>query len=266
MSMMTLRIAVLALIAAATPARAEPCAAGAPLTMGVEDYAPYQMRDGAGWAGIDLEIARAVLREMGCELALTDARWRRQLHEIEAGGDIQFAPSAAHTADRETFARFSAPYRTGSKTLILAAGAPTPPDLEAVLAARQTFALARGHFFGDEGGPLLESYDFLTETVASLDIALRMVARERVAATIGDPFIVAYSARRMGVLSRLAITDVVVTSGDTHFLFSRRTVPAAVVAAFDATLTRLKREGVIAAIMEPWREGRPGLAAAAVER
>lgn len=81
-----------------------------PLRMGYDIYPPFQMSDPHEVnIGIDLELMKAALKQMGCEIQLNLSPWKRQLILMK-NGDLDIVSSASKTTERETFSRFYDPY------------------------------------------------------------------------------------------------------------------------------------------------------------
>ena len=56
-----------------------------PYTSGWEPWEPYQYQQGDQITGLDIDLVRAVVTNMGCEIAFKEMRWTRLLSEVEKG-------------------------------------------------------------------------------------------------------------------------------------------------------------------------------------
>ena len=99
----------LLLAAAAAPA------ADAPIRMITEaTFPPYEFRQGTEVVGIDVEICKAIAKELGRELAVEDVEFDSVLPSLIAGKAELAAAGITVTEDRKMKVDFSTPYvRTG---------------------------------------------------------------------------------------------------------------------------------------------------------
>lgn len=94
--------------AAPTPAPTPPACE---LVMGWDPWEPYQYEIAGGQVfGLDVDLVTAVARNAGCEIDFRKGSWRELLEQLERG-EIHLLAGATRTADRESFARFTQPYR-----------------------------------------------------------------------------------------------------------------------------------------------------------
>ena len=94
-------------------------AAAQELTLGWEDWQPYQYQDSnQNVTGLDIELMRAILDNMDDRVTLTELPWKRHLNNVEAGR-TDLAASASKTPEREQYAFFSDAYRTESAVMYI---------------------------------------------------------------------------------------------------------------------------------------------------
>ena len=222
-----------------------------PLTMGVESYAPFQLKEGGAWTGIDVDLVRAVFDRMGCELRLEELPWKRHLATMENGGDVHIAASASKTPEREAYARFSDPYRPAENVLIVNAGDGTDyGSLNAFFGAGQTLGGVSGYEYGPTVSGLVEAHADQVDMANDPETNLRKLSAGRIDGTIGDTFVMAATAREQDVSDGIRITDTVVDSANVHIMFAEKTVSQDLVERFNAALAALEADGTVGAIFD----------------
>ena len=107
-----LAAACVALAGCGRPAESAP--AGAVRMITEATFPPYEFRQGTDVVGIDVEICKAVAKELGKELAVEDVEFDSVLPSLIAGKAELAAAGITVTEDRKMMVDFSHPYvRTG---------------------------------------------------------------------------------------------------------------------------------------------------------
>ena len=100
--------------AAAVVEAATPAAPGTVRMITEATFPPYEFRQGTDVVGIDVEICKAVAKELGKELAVEDVEFDSVLPSLIAGKAELAAAGITVTEDRKMMVDFSHPYvRTG---------------------------------------------------------------------------------------------------------------------------------------------------------
>jgi len=223
----------------------------APLTQGWEPWPPYQIaRDGAP-TGVDIEIVAAIADRMGCDIDYREMPWSRLLDSI-AAGKVDFTVQANYTEERAEFAYYSEPYLPYQTRLIVDAGGRTDYEsLKAFLAEGNTIGIVQGYDYGDDANALLDRDRFDGQVVESYSVGahVKPLVRGRVDGVIAERFVFAHEASQAGVRDAIAITDVTVTSAQTHAIFSRESTSKATVDAFNDAMAEVKADGTFDAII-----------------
>ena len=118
--------AVAAVAEAVAPA--EPAAPGTIRMITEATFPPYEFRQGTDVVGIDVEICKAIAKELGKELAVEDVEFDSVLPSLIAGKAELAAAGITVTEDRKMMVDFSHPYvRTG---IVFVFAKATPFDAE----------------------------------------------------------------------------------------------------------------------------------------
>ena len=110
------KLALAACVATTVSAFADeaPAAAGTIRMITEATFPPYEYREGNTVVGIDVEICRAIAKELGKELAVEDVEFDSVLPSLIAGKAELAAAGITVTEDRKMIVDFSHPYvRTG---------------------------------------------------------------------------------------------------------------------------------------------------------
>ncbi|MBQ8391334.1 MAG: basic amino acid ABC transporter substrate-binding protein [Clostridia bacterium] len=94
-------------------------------------FPPYEYKEGEKFVGIDVEIAREIAAELGCELEIIDMEFDSIITSVNAGeADFGMAGMTV-TEDRLKEVDFSDSYATGVQSIIVKSGSTikTPDDL-----------------------------------------------------------------------------------------------------------------------------------------
>lgn len=246
--------------AKASPAPAGSLAASEPckLRMGWDPWEPYQYRNARGEVvGLDVEIARAVAEQAGCEIEFVEGRWMDLLERVQAG-EVGLLAGATQTPGRERFATFTAPYRSESFVVYTLAGNDALRairTLDELLATDSRLGTVAEYYYGPE---ITVALNGLYQAGRLHEAALAAVNYERLVngeidAFIEDPFVAAAILRNHAGGERIVPTSVRVDAEDVAFMLSRKGVAPDVAARFGAALETLKTSGALEEIMGRYR-------------
>lgn len=235
----------------APPAQADDC--GKPLRIARLEWPPYFYSNEQGEpVGADIELIRAVFKEAGCRLELSEAVPRNRRNAMFKAGELDMMPGAADTPERRKFAWFGQAYRLETVSLFtLPAKLPLYRELRGfqdLLDRRIPLLSLNAGWFGPEYeqylGRLREAR--LSSTFETFEKGLLMLARERGELIMADHATLLYESGRLKMA--LAALDYHPSNAPVHLMFSKKTVSQSVVRRLNAAQTRLESRGVLAAI------------------
>lgn len=252
------RILVCALLSAvgatafhAAPAAAQQCT----LRAGHDSYGVYSYMDENGRAGgIDVDVIRAIARELSCLVSFVELPWKRTLLAIETGA-LDMTSSASLTAERQVFARFSDPYRQADVAIYVRSGESGRFQLQAlrdVVTAGLRLGIVTGYYYGEDFSALMEDAAFVAQVdpAADYDTNIRKLLHGRIDGFIVDDSGVMVSAvRRLGVEDQVERHPLALPGDDLHFMFSRKTVDALRVEGINHAIVRMMKDGRLEEIM-----------------
>lgn len=248
------RLAVLLLASAFPAVSAWATGCPRPLTLGVNEYPPYHIREVDGhWGGLDTELISAIANRAGCPLSLVEVEGKRRLAELEHGR-LDMTGAASITPERQLWGQFSRPYRDETLVLFMRTDDSRRPQINApadILSQQLRVAVQPGAVYGTAFTALREQLKIKDQLVERLgtDDRLLMVARGRVDATPEDLFSGVYTATAKGLSDSVSPSGLILNDESVHLLFSRRSVSAEVVAAMDTAIQSLQEDGTFQAIL-----------------
>lgn len=214
------------------------------IRVGWEPWPPYAMMRDGRLTGLDLDMIRLLLDEMGCSYRFIERPWKRLLLEVEQG-KLDLASGASKTAERQQYGLFSHSYRTESAVLLVRRTATvTPLSLDDVVAQQFRLAITRGYYYGDDFDRLNQQPAFRALLQPSKEdrMNLKKLAAGRVDGVLADPFAAAARLREEGLTDQVRV-QMTVHANEVYFLLSRQTMSAAFVEQLDQALTKVRADG-----------------------
>lgn len=217
------------------------------MTFGIDAWEPYQYMTVDNKAtGLDVEIASAVLDNMGCTLLVEQGSWTELLQKLKAG-EIDAVLGASKTADRLSFAFFSDAYRKERFQLYVRKDNINYPysNISTFLDDGHKLGIVNQYYYGDEIDALYgnEKYKplFVGAIISELNIA--RLLDEEIDGLLEDSFVGASIMRRKGLDKYIKPHTISLDSTDVFVMFSQKSVSAEQVAEFNDGLIQLKENG-----------------------
>lgn len=219
------------------------------------DDAPYSYRSAQGEIrGLNVELAQAALKQMGCEAQFVELPWARALVELE-NGRLDVLPGALKKPDREAYAHFSRPTNRSPNVLFARRDAVDRYTL------RQLADLAGTDFrlgaqidvsYGASYDQLLGRPDFKSRIspLSTRRSAWRMIEKNRLDGVIADEVTGLLELQQMGLDHLVIKTGLVVSGEASRFAFSKKSITPEFVQAFDKAFTSLLADGRFKEIAE----------------
>lgn len=221
------------------------------LRVGWEDFPPIQISDRGERQGIDIEIARLLLKEAGYEIQLRKMPWSRVLLQIERG-DLDIALAASITEERRAFADWTDSYRTERTVLWAKAGGARKVDnLRGLIGSGVRIGYLRGSTFPGEFEELAKDKQFqaLLVPVNAMKPALAMLRAGRLEYILEDLSTFAYA---LATSPGISVDQVATINLDRlHFMVSKQTISRnpEILARLNAALLRLKNSRAIEKVL-----------------
>ena len=225
------------------------------LRVGWEQYAIYTYADKSGEvSGADIDLMRAIGRDLGCEVSFKQAPWTRVLLEVE-NGTIDVSTSTSRTPERVKYARFSKSYRTSEMAIYVRRGEVGIYSLDGLGAiARIGFKLGviAGYHYGPEFAALMREPAFAGFVDAAVDYQtnLRKLVHGRIDGyLVEDVGVMLAEAKALGLADQIERHPLAIPGEKLHLMFSRKTIDAAMVEAVNKSLDRIMADGRLSKIV-----------------
>lgn len=213
------------------------------ITLGYDDFAPYEFSDDGQMTGFASEVVKEVLLSINVDIAEhKELPWARALSNLEKGR-IDALFSIGQDSERSEYAYFPEESLIKTKWVVF---------IRANDAARIKFntlnelvkykgALVRGYNYTKEFWALINSNEnhVLTTTDSQ---NLKMLAKGRVDYTICELGVGIYYAKELGIYNQLKyIEDMPIKETPQYIAFSKKTVPEVFVQEFSRALSAFKK-------------------------
>ncbi len=227
----------------------------------VVNFAPnYFLQDGH-WAGLDVELAEAVIKEAGLELEFMDLPWSRALAYMQSG-DVDLMANLSRTADREAFIYFFGPERASKRVLVVRKeniGLKISSLDDLVSAAKLTklpFGIQKDAKYSDVFDARLASDPSFASAFETVVVGAQLPKKVDGGRNLGffeDENYVAYQIKRSPDFASLAMHSFTLANEPVYFGVSRHVDPATT-ANLEAAFKRLEKSGKLAKIRQAWSQ------------
>ncbi|NVM75776.1 polar amino acid transport system substrate-binding protein [Duganella sp. SG902] len=223
------------------------------LSMALEQWPPYLYSQPTGApAGLDWELAQAIVKEAGCKLAVQPELPTARRQRLFEQGQLDLMLSASDTAERRRYARFSLAYRHESVGVFSRSNARRRyqhiTSMDALLNSKLALLAPKVGWYGAayaRAQPTLSATGRLS-TFTSFQQGLRMLDAGRADLILGDSGALRHAARAQGVA--ISPLPLVALRAPVHLMLNKRTTTQAELDRINAAITRLEHQGVLGAI------------------
>lgn len=207
------------------------------------DYVPYQYTSEKGQlVGMDVDIAIAVTKLMGCTLSLRELPAKRAQHLLKEG-ELDLMAAASITSERHQYAHFSLPYR--DEKVVLFVRQDRSIELQGLTL---TSAVQLGLKIGAGlGGWYGIEYQSVKEQALSKKILLlkssteqriKMLVHELLDVAVADLYVGYFHGAKYQRKASIESLPHVLNNDPVHFMLSRKTVNGEQLDAFNQALTQ----------------------------
>ncbi len=229
------------------------------LTIGWEEYAPYQFKKDQKIGGLDIEVAQLLATKSNHMLVPQEMPWAQHLNQIK-GGSIALGMCASKTPERESFANFVGPYRSEKISLFVKKGDLKKFTLKNVsdfVSTKFRLGVLREYAYSDALDALIKDkankqiFDEVRESKQNYDKLLI----DRIDGFLAEP-VVAYSEfKKFGYEGKFEEYPIVITSSDIYIMISKTIkdsdkITKDIQSAFDAS----KKDGTLRSIIDSYNK------------
>ncbi|HMA52541.1 MAG TPA: transporter substrate-binding domain-containing protein [Magnetospirillaceae bacterium] len=231
-----------------------PAAADCVMSVRMDEDPPYLtvMPDGRP-GGVNADVAREALRRMGCKAEFRTLPFSRSLKDLE-DGRLDILPNLFRTAERDGYALFSRTRDQVPNRLFIRAADKGRWDVrsfEDFPRLGVKLGIESGSLLSPDFPRIMEDPNFraiLTPARSHQSLWL-MLRASRVDAVILDEQTARWELKHLGLAETVIGTDFIAAPAPAYFGFSRATVSADQVSAFDGAVEAMRKDGALAAIL-----------------
>lgn len=207
----------------------------------VQPYPPFSVQHADGtWGGLDMDYAKLLANQAGCEIVPVKAPWGRGLEMLRVGS-LDLMVNVTKNPAREKLYYFVGPQRIERIRLMGIKGAIEPIDSWEKLANTQArFMRQIGAYYGDHFEQLIADKNrFKGELIELSDnrIRLKLLQKNRVAGVFTEELYADYSAANIAQPDLLYKHPLIIQNTPVYFAFSKQSTSeqqiAKIRAAFD---------------------------------
>ncbi len=219
---------------------------GCQLTLGWDLVKPYQYFDSADRVvGLQMELIRAIMLELECELILYKNDWNALLDKLNKG-EIDFMADMTITDDRRLIGYFSAPYRKETYSLYVRKSERhkyQQNSIEELVKKGFRLGLTDGFLYGKDIESLKSHPDYKSLlTMSDRNYQnYNLLLQDRIDGLLEDSLVAGYTLREMEISHLIEGIPSEVHGGEISFMFSKKTVSPSLVKAFNQALTKVKQ-------------------------
>ncbi|KXI29635.1 substrate-binding periplasmic protein [Paraglaciecola hydrolytica] len=213
--------------------------------VGFDAWEPYQYIDvGDKVTGLDIELVSAVLKSIECDFSFKSGTWMALMGELKKG-EVDILLGASKTPAREEFALFSNAYRTEEYSLYIRREDLTTADyssIDAFIEKGKLIGVVEDYYYGPEVSMLRDgaatSSSFVSAIMGEVNIA-RLLDKD-IDGFLEDSFVGASFLRRKALSEYIVAQGTKIKTGDTHIIFSKKSVDETKVELFNQALHSIK--------------------------
>ena len=223
------------------------------LSMALEYWPPYLYTQAdAGPTGLDWELAQAILKEAGCQLAVQPELPTSRRQRLFEQGQLDLMLSASDTPERRRYARFSIAYRQETVGVFSRSNARRHyrhiTSMDALLNSKLALLAPKVGWYGAPYArvqPALSAAGKLS-TFITFQQGLRMLDAGRADLILGDSGALRYQAKAQGI--DISPVPLVAMRAPVHLMLNKASTTQADLDRINAAITRLEHQGVLGAI------------------
>lgn len=221
------------------------------------DYVPYQYKNDDGdLVGLDVEIVKAVMLEMGCEIDISEIPPKRAQRML-LSGRLDLMAAASITPQRQEYAYFSIPYRDERVVMfVLSNRYKDYKGLTLRDAVDEGYRIAAGvgGWYGVEYGEVKDRAmeAGLLELNTSTAQRIRMLLASRVDIVVADLYVGYHHAILEGRAADIKELPHVLNQDPVHFMLSRKTHNAGQVERFNDALSAVMQSDAFRRLLQKY--------------
>ncbi|WP_231658954.1 MULTISPECIES: transporter substrate-binding domain-containing protein [Pseudoalteromonas] len=221
-----------------------------------ENYAAQShQNEDLTWHGLDVDFAKALLDEAGCEYRFVSIPWGRSLKMLE-NGEVDLMLSVSKTAQRMRFAYFIGPQK--QENIVFAMNAERSYSINTVSSLFELdapIAIQRGAYYGStfekrfiEEQDTDERFIYVPDNQLKLDL----LRHGRISGFLEEKYNIVYQVQNNPDFMKVTISPFVINSEPVYFAFSKTSVSKLQIKKFEKAFLNIKKSGKLAVILKKY--------------
>ncbi|WP_227008455.1 substrate-binding periplasmic protein [Pseudoalteromonas luteoviolacea] len=230
---------------------------GCEMVVRFENYAAQSRLDEEkGWHGMDVDFAKALLDEAGCEYKFVSIPWGRSLKMLETG-DIDLVLSVTKTLERQDYAYFIGPQRM--ETIVFAMNAQRRYEVETMedlFSLPVPVAIQQGAFYGTQ---FTDRYKQLKKNetqfifVPDNQTKLSLLKHGRIAGFLEEKFNIVFQSDNHPDFMTIEVAPLVINESPVYFAFSKRRTSTERLERLNQAYQNLQKTGRFKGILKKYQ-------------
>ncbi|WP_105172822.1 substrate-binding periplasmic protein [Pseudoalteromonas sp. T1lg24] len=231
-------------------AQTPPVECKTPLSLSItNDWYPYvKFSKFDSTTGVDVELLKKVLEQMGCELTVIRFPERRTLFELTIG-NFDIGLGASKTPERERDFYFSKTYRLERNRFAYRQNdhsVKQSKSFKSIIKQRKLIGVNLAGWYGDELERAKQAYNGFVFSETTIK-RLEMLVKNRVDIVIDDDVVLCSEISRQNH-PQVVIHPLLLSQASIHFIFNKQSVSPTFMARFDTALTKVLANGELEAL------------------
>ncbi|KAF7775592.1 polar amino acid transport system substrate-binding protein [Pseudoalteromonas citrea] len=222
-----------------------------------EDYGAQSKLDKAlNWHGLDVDFAKALLDEVGCNYRFVSVPWGRALKMLEIG-EIDMMLSVSKTAQRMRYAYFIGPQRM--ETIVFAMNAKhiyEVPSVEALFTLSSPVAIQRDAYYGDTFEKrMVQEQDVDNHFIYVPDnqLKLNLLRHGRISGFLEEKYNILYQTQNNPDFMAIILSPLIVNEEPVYYAFSKQTISKVQYHKLKDAFTVIKNSGKLSQILKKYK-------------
>lgn len=223
----------------------------------VIDHPPYQIDIEDEITGIDIDLAKVILKRIGCQVIFVKCSLKRAIQDLEHGS-VDIIGAMLSTSRTDDFAYRPMHHRSVMFSIFVVSKKMSQySSLEDFFASGNRMALPQHTSYGSAIDYLIRRYSGSVVDCKNIEMGLKMLAKNHVEGIIIDPTVAKYHLDMLipkdDSLSMVRAAPIYLGPPSKFCtLFSKRTVPSSVVARYNVELSLMQDRGEYEEIMQSY--------------
>ncbi|MCW8878524.1 MAG: transporter substrate-binding domain-containing protein [Kangiellaceae bacterium] len=217
------------------------------LKYGFTEWKPLQYLNSQGKpVGLQVNLIEAVVKKAGCKIKYIPVTWDENMRKI-ATGELDFTANATPSKKRESYARFSAPYRKDEFAVFVKQELKekfNTSSIQDLVNSNFRLGLTRQYIYGEEiqrwQNHPMKKY-LLSYSTRAEDNIDRLFNGD-IDGFLEDPFVISYKLRSRDLMKKVVPLSIRTFGREACFMFNKQNFSKNFIERFNQALEQIKSD------------------------